>query len=248
MYDTVILAAGRLEADLKSLCNVESKAYLPINGNMMVQYVINVLRDVPGLTKIIMTVPSDKVPGGLDSSVDSICLGGRTMIDSLKNALELCSTDYVLVIPCDVPLLTCEAVTDFLSLCKKRTADFYYNYVSKENSEKLYPALRHTYMKLKDGIFCGGSLVLIKRSEFAKGEKLFRSLTNSRKNILALVKILGITTIFKFLTHQLSVSDIEKRASHILSCNVAGIESSFAQTAFNVDDESVFKRAKELLT
>lgn len=247
MYDAIILAAGKLEADLKSLCDVESKAYLPVKGNMMVNYVINSLRDVPSITKIVMTVPSERVPGGLDSVVDSICLGGDSMIDSLENALKLCKTEYVLVLPCDVPMLTPESIINFLALCKSRTADFYYNYVSKENSEKLYPALRHTYVKLKDGIFCGGSLVLIKRNEFSKGEKLFRSLAKSRKNIFALLKTLGISTIFKFFTNQLSVSELEKKASDILSCKVAGIESRFAQTAFNVDDVSVFKRAEELL-
>ncbi len=247
MYDVVILAAGKLEQDLREKFDAESKAYIPLKDRMMVQYVIGALRDVPKVMKIVMAVPSNNVPGGLDSMVDGFCLGGVNMMDSLKNALELCNTEYVLVLPCDVPLISTASINDFLNKCSTRSADFYYSFVSRDSSEKLYPDLHHTYVRLKEGIFCGGSLALIRKEQFPKGEALFRSLSNARKNILGLATKLGLITIIKFLLHKLTVPEVEVRISKMLGASVAGILSEHAEMAFNVDDISVFDRAVESL-
>ena len=247
MYDVIILAAGKLEKDLKEIEHVETKAYLSLKNKIMIEYVINALREVPQVTRIIAAVPSNNIPNGFDYMVDAICLGGKGMMDSLKSAIALCKTEYVLVLPCDVPLISPESITDFLNSCSSRQAAFYYSFVSKSDSEKTYPNLKHTYVKLKDGVFCGGSLVLMKRSEFEKGETLFRKLSESRKNIFGLASKLGLPIILKFLTNNLTVAELEKRASSMLSSQFAGIQSNYAETAFNVDNAETFKRAQQII-
>lgn len=248
MYDVIVLAGGGVDGDLKEVYgSLEGKAYIPLGEKLMVEYVADVLDETAGFSKKILVAPSEKTPEKLKERFDCVRAGGRGMIDSLKAGLEAAESGRVLVMPCDVPLISSDSVEDFLRRCEERQASFYYSYVRKEDSESIYPGLRHTYVRLKDGVFCGGSLVLLEKKDFHYGETLFHSLTGARKNPLRLVSLLGLPLIFGFLLRTLSVAQLEKKAGELLKAPVAAVCSAYPEMAFNVDDLSVLSKAQELL-
>jgi molybdopterin-guanine dinucleotide biosynthesis protein A len=248
MHDVIILAAGRLEQEFAAHYNVESKAYIPLKGKMMVEHVLETLSAV-ALARKVLVVPGTTLPESLKHRIDHSATGGRTIVDSMKSGLLALPspTKKVLILPCDIPLLSREALEDFLLACEKRDADLYYSYVSREDSEKKYPGLRHTYARLRDGTFCGGSLFMLSPQIMARCEDLFTSITGARKNPLKIAQLLGASTIIKFLMRALSISDIEKKVSALLGARAIAIQSHHADMAFNVDDLAVLQAALEFL-
>lgn len=249
MYDVIILAAGRLDHDLAAHYPVESKAFIPLRGKMMVEYLIETLRHVPSLGRKVLVAPSTTIPESLRESLDYEVAGGKTIIDSLKSGLLALPspTKTVLILPCDIPLISRDAIVDFLQNCETRQADLFYSYVSRADSEKKFPGLHHTYATLKEGVFCGGSLVLISPEIMGRCEALFSSITGARKNPLKIAGLLGLSTIIKFLSRSLSVSDLEKKISSLLGARALAIQSHYAEMAFNVDELSVLQAAKRFL-
>ncbi len=245
MYDIVILAGGGCQPDL---CHEgeESKGFIKLGGRMMIEYVIETARMINDAGSVVLSGP-ENIPDEIRKKVDKICCSGKGIIDSLSQGLRECTTEKVIVMPCDTPFITKEASEDFIESCRKRSASFYYSYLPKEISEHKYPALPHTYARLKEGTFCGGSLVMIDREDFHKGEKLLRMLTGSRKNLAGIAFKLGPIPLFKFLTHTITVPELEKVGEKILGLKVAGIKSEYAEIAFNVDEYAHFEIAEKYI-
>lgn len=245
----IILASGEIEREFGELYPVKTKAFVPLGEKMMVEYVLDALSAVPELAKRIIVTPDGEAPDSLDEMIHSVTMGGESIMDSLKAGMSCLDslTGKVLVVPCDLPLLSPEAVQDFLAQCEGREADIHYSYVMKEDSEKAYPGLHHTYVSLKDGVFCGGGLVLLSKEIVPKCERLFSLLTGARKNPLRMTGILGISIILKFLTGNLRVADLEERVSRLLQARAAGIRTTFSEVGFNVDDLSTLERAGEII-
>lgn len=247
LYDVIILAAGRLEEEFQVHYSVETKAFIPIGDKMMGEYVLQVLEDVSCLRAKVLVTPSFTVPDDMRRRVDRVAIGGSTIMESLKSGIHALSspTEKVLVIPSDVPLLCREAVEDFITRCEREDADIYYSFISKEDSESRYPNLRHTYVRLREGIFCGGSLMLFSPSILKECEKLFFSLSQARKNPLKMASILGLSIICRFLTGRLGIEDLERRISMLLGAKAVGVKTTYAEVGFNVDDLPLLKRARE---
>ncbi|MBI2252689.1 MAG: nucleotidyltransferase family protein, partial [Armatimonadetes bacterium] len=200
--------------------------------------------------EIILVAPSAQVP--LDFSFKSLKTAddGKNILESLKSGISQLSKNFekVLITPCDIPLLTAPALENFLKECEKEEAQIYYSFVRKENHLKKFPKIRHTYVKLKEGVFCGGGLILLNPKVIAQAEKLFEKITENRKNPLKLAQILGLKTIFKFIFKTLSIKDLEERASYLLETKVKGIESLYPEIAVNVDHLLELKLVEEHLS
>jgi len=249
MFDAVILAGGRLERDFQPHFQVETKAFIPLHGKPMVEYMIDALREVPSLRKLVLVTSASSIPPGVREKIDGTAPGGASIVESLRSGIEALdpATERVLILPCDAPLINSMAITGFLDSCVMSGASFCYSYVSRKDSESCFPGLRHTYARLKEGVFCGGSMVLISPSLVDFWEALFRALTAARKNPLAMARILGWKVIFRFILFQLSIRDIEERISCLLKHPARGIQSPFAEVALNADEMSVLRRAEAIL-
>lgn len=254
MHDVVILAGGSLEREFGQYFDVSHKALLPICGKTMVEYVLDALRQVPSLGRKVLVCGRDGLPASILDKVDLRAESGNTIMDSVKSGIDALASrspfsdeSTVLLVPCDVPLLTPEAVEDFLERCSKRGATLCYSYLSKRVSEEKYPGLHHTYARLRDGVFCGGSLVLIAPSVVGQCAAFFSRLTGARKKPMEIASILGLKVILKFLTSTLSVADLEERISRLIGTKAVGVESPHAEISFNVDELSTLTRAVEII-
>lgn len=244
--DIVILGAGQLDKLFES--DVPCKAYLPLRGRSMGSYAAEVMKSCSKNGKVIFVKePETILPDDIAEHADISCDGGKTIMESLANGVSKSDAEYIAAVPCDIPLVTKESFIDFMEKCMEKKSDFCYSYVRRSISEKKYPELRHTYVRLKEGTFCGGSFILMKRSEFSKGEKLFKTLSSARKNPLQLASAFGFLNIIKLLAGRLSIAELEKKAESLLGASVSAIESRYPEMAFNVDEPDDFERAKNEL-
>lgn len=244
-WEAIVLAGGKLEAGFSQFGDFPSKAYLPISGRKMVDYVLEVIRSISSLTRVVMVVPE-----GAPSFPHTItATGGNSIVESMKSGFSklLPETEMALLVMCDLPCLTKEGVEDFIAQCENAPAGLHYSFVSRRDSEKQFPGIPHTYVKTPEGEFCGGGLVAIVPAGFPRLVRFAGEATQSRKNVFKLAAILGVPFLLKFLLRRLSIREVEQRATQLLGFPAKGILSRFPEIAFNVDDSEGLARAKTFL-
>lgn len=245
----VVLAGGRLEKSLGERFKVGSKALIPLGGRSMILPVLEALRKSPSIEWISVSAPGGELSPEVEVLADVMAKSGRDILESLENGIEALNErpEWVLAVPCDAPFLTSAAVEDFLAICLEQKADLFYSFVSREDSEKAYPGLSHTYVRLREGVFCGGSLILLRTGILRGAVKLFRDVLSARKLPWRLASILGFTIVWKFSQGALSIGDIEKRASRLLGARAVGVSLPHPCAAFNVDSLAQLEQAEKYM-
>ncbi|NLW06925.1 MAG: NTP transferase domain-containing protein [Clostridia bacterium] len=224
----------------------EGRSLIPIGARPMLSWVISALLACDNIRRLAV-VGEPKLAPILPAGVP-LAAAGKTSVDSaLNGAAVFPDAEWLLLVTGDVPLLTPEAIRDFLSRCQERQADFYYPVVRRETNEKNYPGVKRTYVRLREGTFTGGNMVLIKTKALyvcaARGQELVRL----RKSPLALSRLIGLKFIINFLLHRLSIAEVEKHFSHLLGTQGIAIISPYPEIGFDVDKESDLELVRQAL-
>lgn len=250
IVDAIVIAGGENSEALKKVSQVEKEALTPICGEVMVKYVTNVLEKSPLVNKIVLVGPVEELKRKYSEEEEIILTDpGSTGLKSVLKGLEHVDKGKMLLISTgDIPLLSVEAVEEFLSSCKEKKADVIYSVISKEICEKKYPEVKKTFVKLKDGAFTGGNLFLVNpdiiKECVRKGEEIVRL----RKNPLALAyNFLGIKFLIKFLFQSISINEIEEKFSSLLGVRGACVISNFPEIGLDVDKPSDLKLVEKVL-
>lgn len=233
----LVLAGGKVEESLREKFNVPTKAFIPLKGRMMLDYVLDTLSSLSSIDKIAIVLPDGELPFELKGRVDFVAPSGKNIIESIKNGIASFypQPEKILVVTCDAPLISAESIEDFLSKCDDDSA-LCYSYVEKSNSIAKFPEVNHTYMKLKEGFFCGGSLILLSPSVIKDAEKLLERITELRKKPWQIAGLLGFKIITGLLLGTLSVPQLEAKASELLGEKIQGVLSPYPESAVNIDD------------
>lgn len=245
-FDAIVLAGSSGSGDLHP-----NRALIPIGEKLMVQYVVNALREAPSVGRIVIVGPVKDLEGIFAGYPDVLLAEqGDSHISTLLNGVKvLCprDEDKIIVATSDIPLLSSEAVEDFLRQCAQREGDVFYSIVPKEINEQRYPGVKRTYVHLRDGVFTGGNLFLIRAGIIepcaAKAEELVRL----RKSPLALSRQIGPWFIIKYLLHRLSLRETEIKFSKLLGIKGYGIISQYPEVGIDVDKPSDLELVRRIL-
>lgn len=250
LVNAVVLAGGSLEESLRPVAPlVKHKAWIPLGGRLMVERVLDALdgcRD--RIAERILVARADEVPDAVRARVDHVAEPGDTLLQSLENGVSATTQRdlSILGVPCDMCFLEPRSIEDFLDRCLQRPAEVHYSYVRFETSEARYPGLRHTWVKMREGTFCGGGLALLTSSAVSRARAFVESLTLARKRPWKLASVLGPKIIFKLLLGRLNVPDVEERMSLLMQARTVGIESPCPDVGFNVDAPEELATARRL--
>ncbi|WP_258360701.1 nucleotidyltransferase family protein [Moorella sulfitireducens] len=222
------------------------RALLPVGSRPMIAWVVEALLASGRIRRLAVTGPQELAPVLPPDAI--LVPAGRTAVDSaLNGAAAFPEAEWLLLVTADIPLLKPEAVKDFLDRCRERPADFYYPIVSRECNEAFYPGVKRTYVRLREGTFTGGNMVLIKAAALLACARRGQELVRLRKSPLALSRLAGFKFIVKFLTHRLTIAEAEKNFSRLLGARGAGIISPFPEIGIDVDKESDLELARRVL-
>lgn len=248
--NAIILAGAPNKGQLRQISPAQYEAEIEIAGRPMLDYVVLALERVQSIKRIVIV--------GYESMLSNNKLDGKRLIfvkpgPSVINSLEhgfsvLTPGEPVLILTSDIPLITKEALEDFLDRCQGQAGEIFYSFVPKMINDQKYPGVQRTYVRLKEGTFTGGNLVLL--SPEIIGEKL-TTLTKAvalRKKPLKLCRMLGWGYLFKLLLGILTIKEIEDRVAEVLGVKVVGIVSPYPEVGIDVDKPSDLKLAREVLT
>ena len=248
--EAVLLAGGQLQSLPAGEAPLAGKGLLPIGALPMAARALRALVESPRIGRIILVspVPSEDL-GPEWEGVDEVAPAGKDLLSSVRAGLARARDPEapVLTVAGDLPFLSGASVTDFVTRCSNRPeASVWYGYMRREVSEKRFPGVRHTWARLAEGTFCGTGLVGLRPQVAERMQAALRDMTQARKNPLRLAAALGLSTILAFVLRRLTVPQAEAAARRLLGVDCAGVESPYAETAFNVDSPDMLLEARRL--
>lgn len=247
MYKAVVMAGGGKES-LKNFNNqgITSKSALPVLGKPMVSYVLYALRESKSVDKILYVgdlEPLSKISIKVDYTLPD---SGSLFLNVIK-ALEFFKDEHqVLILTSDIPLVKSYMIDNFLSKCDK-SAIFCYSFVRKEVLEKLFPNVHRTYVKLREGTFNGGNLMLVDPSKILAKRNILEEIVSNRKNPFYLARIFGFIGIIRYIIGTLDIPTLEARASKILGGKAQAVLMEYPEISFDIDNQLQLEFVEERL-
>ncbi|MBV9271252.1 MAG: NTP transferase domain-containing protein [Candidatus Eremiobacteraeota bacterium] len=247
--NVVVLAGGPPDELAAHTSGAPNKAYVKIAGKTLLQRTIEPLRAARSVSRIIVVTPPEAFSHSAALLADERRPDGKRIRDSLQSGLaQLAGNDNVLIATSDLPVLTSEAVDDFIARVHQRDADLSYGCLEKSVHMAAYPEVPHTWVRLKDGTYCGGGLMAMKPRVFPSLSRFIEQLGQARKNPLRLASLFGWDILLRFAIRRVAVADAEERASKILGAPTRAIISPYAESAVNVDRVSDIALAEKLIS
>lgn len=235
MVDALVLAGSRNDGPLKQCSSVPYEAMITIGRKTMVEYVIDALRNSKRVDRIVVVGPSD-VPGFCSrEDVTVIKAQGKLMENVSRGVQCLPGAKRVLLATCDIPLITTQAIEDFLDRCGNRSAQFYYPVIPREVVEKSFFDTRRTYVTFKEGDFTGGNLFLIDPGAVNRCMEIGQQLVDARKSPFRISKLMGVPFLLRFMLRMVSLKEAEEKASDLLGIEGVVVVTAFPEVGVDVD-------------
>lgn len=245
MYDAIILAGGENSKQLSKFSPQPYEAMIEIAGKPMVAFVAEALSASQHVERIFVVGPVKELTRCKFPNNTFIVESGKSIIETIKIGMEaLGHQRKVLVVTADIPLLTADAVNDFLVQCAAIDADLYYPIVQREVNNRCYPGNKRTYVRLKEGTYTGGNIFLVNPAIVPQCVAVAERIIDNRKNPFKLACILGWKFVFQFIFGTLSLGNVEKRVSELLGIKGAVVCSQYPELGIDVDKPSDLELVK----
>jgi GTP:adenosylcobinamide-phosphate guanylyltransferase len=245
---TVVLAGGSRDEVCDGDPYAPNKAFVRIGGRTLVERTIDALRASPHVDELLVVAPRATFAHPALAGADGLRESGARMADSLRAGLHGLSADRpVLVAASDLPILSPEAVDDFVERALAHDADLVYACVARATHVARFPEVPHTWARMRDGSFCGGGLILLRPRALAPLDRFLGRLGAARKNPLRLAAIFGWDALVLYGLGRLSIAQAERRASALLGVNVRAAVCARPEVAVNVDRRSDVALAERLV-
>ncbi len=232
MAAAVVLAGGGPEPRLAP--GLPNKAFLAIGGIPLVVRVTRAALDCGAIDRVVVVGPTEPLAEILDPSIELVP-ERETLVGNIEAAAaHLGGSGKVLALASDLPLVTAEAVEGFLARCAG-DADFYYSVATQAAVERRFPTARKTYVRLADGMFCGGSAMVVSLEVIERVKPLIEQMISARKKPWQLAQMFGMATIMKFASGRLAIAEVERRAEEIAGVKARAVILDGPELVLDVD-------------
>jgi molybdopterin-guanine dinucleotide biosynthesis protein A len=243
--DAVVLAGGPPAPELTG--SMLPKAFVAIGAASMAEHVLAALRGVSRIHRIALVAPPPVPPRAAAAATVVVDAQGA-VLDNLSAGLAVvgdAADGFILAAAADVPLLSPAAVADFLDAALAAETDAAYAIVPSEDVHRIAPGIRKTFVRLADGMFTGGSLVLLRRGAFERARPLIERAVRARKRPWELARLFGPATLVGLATGRLTIAALERRAE-ALGIRARAVVCRDAGVALDVDTVEMlaFARAR----
>ena len=238
--DALVTAGGIPAPDepLYPATQGKSKALMDVAGKPMAQWVLDALGGSSRVDRVVLV--------GLEPDCGLTCAKPLKFVPNqgamlaniqfgLKTILELNpEADYVLAVSSDIPAITAPMIDWTVDTTLQTDHDLHYLVVERSVMETRFPGSRRSYVRLKEGEFCGGDMNVI-RSRVAGDQRLWERIVAARKNALKQAALVGLDVLGLVMIHQLTLDGAGKRISRTLGLKGHAIPTPYAEIAMDID-------------
>jgi len=242
-FHVVALAGGILEPEFRDAgYSVANKAYLPVGGTLMLERVLRAFRGAKATGIIRVVTPPAAFASAFAQRAAAFCdevvEPGSGLIESvIAGCAGLAPERMVIVTATDLPLLSPSVVDAFAAAARAEcgSCDIGYGFVSKTAHVARYPQVRHTWVRLKEGVFCGGGVSVMRAGAVRQVADLLRRVAALRKTPLRIALLFSPMTLLRMLFTGVSVAELERRADELSGLHCCGVRCDEPELAVNVD-------------
>ncbi len=214
----------------------------------MVEFVLAALRAAPRIGRIALVGPHP-LPGPVADRVDLAVRERGELLENVAAGLAaLGGEDPVLAAAADIPLLTAQGVTAFLDAAAALEGDVWYGAVPYDEVTRAFPDVRKTSVRLRDGTFTGGSLVLLRPHAFVRARPLLEQAVGARKRPWELARLFGPATLVALAAGRLRIADLEERVVQLAGVRARAVICRYPEIAIDVDRPEMLAVIRRHLT
>ena len=245
-WDAVIPAGGDIDAGYAEAIGSPHRALAPFGpaGTPVVQHVVDTLRAVPGVARIICAAPDAvrQAVTGVDCWLPAESSGPANIRAGLERATP---GRPAVVCASDLPLLAAEDVRDFLAACRPdvlaavglvRAGDYTRAYPDAPPSE--FVGLRDAGPVTLSGLFVVQPDLLLRRGA------LFARVFAARKSQWRLAGLLGPRLVWQYATRTLTLDAVVRRAEFLLGGSVQAVQNAAPALAHDIDTADDYTYAR----
>ena len=242
-----IILAGEKKGERANA--IENKALLRINGKYMIEYVLDSLKKVPQIDKIVVVGDKVQLTQAIGSKADYIIQGTGSIVDNAIKGLDhLSGEKEILLLTCDIPMITPEALEHFIKSAREKNADLCYSIVEKSLNDEKYPEVKRTYAKLKEGQFTGGNVFYFNPEIKDRCKDFVDQMLRYRKSPAKMAQILGFAFLIKLALGVLTIDSIKKKCDKLMNINAEVVISPYPEIGNDVDKPSDIEFVKKYLS
>ncbi len=237
VLDVVIPAGGTIDADFAGRIGSPYRALAPLgpDGTPVLQNVVNALRSSGKFGQIVCVAPDavQQIIHGVDHWLPTGDSGPQNILAGLRS---LPPETTALVCTSDLPLMTPEAVTHFVSALTPDAA-VSVGLVRAEVYNTAYPdAPPSTFVELCDiGPVTLAGLFAVRPAALFHQQALLDALFGARKSQLRMAGILGPRLLLAWATRRLTLSALTARAETLLNAPVQVVDHTAPALAYDMD-------------
>lgn len=232
----------------KETNEITNKAFLLIKNKYMIEYVIDTLKQCKSIDKIAVVGPKEKLTEVVGDRVDYIAEGTDSIVDNALLALQYFMSDKeVMIVTSDIPMITVEAIEDFIEKSREKEADLCYSIVDKKVNDEKYPEVHRTYARLWEGQFTGGNVFYFNPAVTDKCKDFVEKMLEYRKSPAKMAGVLGFIFLIKLALGVLTINAIQKKCEKLLRIKGAAIISPYPEIGNDVDKLSDVKFVEKYL-
>lgn len=238
-WDAVIPAGGTISAEYARALGTPVRALAPLGPERrpVMQIVVDALRASDAVRRIV-GIAADSVSERI-TGVDAWLPAGDSGPDNIRRGLLALNRPDVPALVCtsDLPLLTPDAVHDFVARCEPG-ADVHIGLVSASVYETAFPgAPPSQWVALRDaGPVTVGCLFGVRPELLERHASLLDQVFSARKSQAGMVKLLGPRLLWQWATKSLTLAALQARGADVLSCRVQVLRDVDPVLAFDIDD------------
>ena len=237
MIHALVLAGAASRQALVRWSQSRSKAAIRLYGRPVIEYVLEALLAAREVASVTVAGAPDLV--SVRASVRQRVAwvrSGRTMSQSLEQGFRAIQADGpVLVVACDLPLLTSEAVDDFVHAARRVGGDVVYPVIPHRAVSALARGAAKRPLRTRDGIFAGGNLALFSARLPEPALSLLETAQRWRKRPGTLGALLGWGAMARLLFYRMSLAELERRMGGLSQIDLRIVPVEHGCLGFDLD-------------
>lgn len=254
--NVLLLAGSRGGADdpVAVAAGVAHKALAPVTGQPMIAHVLETLRNVPEIGRIVLLCDQPAVMRAVPAVAAAAAAGQLAFAPAAASPARsvLAGLDRpeavlpVLVMTADAPLLTPAALHAFLAEVPA-TADIAAAVASGDAVRRRFPGSRRTFLRFRDGDVSGCNLFLIQTPQGRRAVEFWQRLEAHRKRPLVMAALLGPAVVLGYGLRCLTQAGAMRHLSRRTGANAALVTIPFPEAAVDVDKPADLVLAEAVL-